>query len=704
MSFRGGTLKYHWYNENLRIVQILLVEPDAVGLDPKAVVKYLKDAHANCLVINGGGIVDFFANDLELANPNPFMKGDILAQVAEECKKSDIRVIARVDFRGGTKSQFDKHPDWFVVDCDGKPRTLGYTTPPLYWSCYNGKYRNVYGESLIRALLDRYPIDGIWYNSVHSEGPCYCAACAEKYREATGEDIPRVPNTQEDYAGPEMARYRQEKEKSADEFLSRTRDVVKSHGDDKAFAAEVFGMYNVATPQVSGIDLYMTAGYFDFLLSVAFAGTDKSISYPGSIVRFLKSLNPDKEAIVLTGTNRNSHRYAMENAVELKTWCWEAVGAGGGLWNAVIGGQSPDKARDTRNAHLLDEHYSFQAESSALLAGLEPVAEVKLFYSQPTKAHFPQGFGSAVRGAERVLVENHYQYSFVPDINFSESALSGVKVLVLPDVAALSGEHIDVIREYVQGGGNLIASSRTSLFDENGASRSDFGLADALGCSFTGEEKDTRANGYQLIRRRHEIVKSGEGSDVLLNGGHTLLCTIPQGSSAEAICTMTPDMTRQPPEKSWLESWETDYPTMVVNEFGNGKVVFFPHQIFQLCEKDGHDDFTQVIKDTLDYLLGGARLIETNAPPSAHVCLTRSRRDNKSCVLSITNTTSAPSRPIEQIVPLSNIKVSARIGTVKESSVLTPQSDVLVKSTGKNAVSVDIPRLEDFVSLHIQVG
>src|SRR5687768_1550231 len=90
-----------WYHKPLRILQTVLREPDAKDYNADAVVAYMEKAGCNTLVVNGGGIVDFFQNPLPAANINSFMgKRDILKEITTSCHAAGMHVIARVDFRG----------------------------------------------------------------------------------------------------------------------------------------------------------------------------------------------------------------------------------------------------------------------------------------------------------------------------------------------------------------------------------------------------------------------------------------------------------------------------------------------------------------------------------------------------------------------------------------------------------------------------
>ena len=104
-----------WYQKPLLIMHTVLREIDARNYDADAVVKYLKKTSCNTLVVNAGGIVDFFQNPLPAANINSNMGNrDILKETTQACHAAGIRVIARVDFRGVEEHIYKKFPEWFM--------------------------------------------------------------------------------------------------------------------------------------------------------------------------------------------------------------------------------------------------------------------------------------------------------------------------------------------------------------------------------------------------------------------------------------------------------------------------------------------------------------------------------------------------------------------------------------------------------------
>ena len=413
-----------WYRKPLLILQTVLRETDAKNYNAKALVQYMQKTGCNTLVINGGGIVDFFQNPLPAANINPFMgQRDLLKEITTACHQANIKVIARVDFRGAEEKIYQQFPDWFSVDANQKPIQLDYTRPRLYASCYTGYHRNEHAEEFIRYILQNYGLDGIWHNSIAVSGICYCSRCQASYQAAAGKPIPFLPGASE----AEQDEYMRWKTQVADQYMTRMRQAVKSFGEDKIYSAEVWGIFEAGGRIHSGIDLYNARDNFDFLVSVAFLTENtehihyEDLNYANTSIKFLKSMAPEKEAVILYGGNGTAHRYVIDPPVDLQIWLWEILSAGGRFWNCYFTGPYPDATHDRRNAMNHAEIYNFVKNHEKLFEQHAPVANIGIYYSKPTRLFYRQkteegeNFDAAIKGMETVLVENHIPYDFIPD-------------------------------------------------------------------------------------------------------------------------------------------------------------------------------------------------------------------------------------------------------------------------------------------------
>jgi hypothetical protein len=688
----------YWYHKPMRILQTVLRQPDAEHYNLDSLVNYMKVTHTNTLVVNGGGIVDYFQNKLPMANINPYIgMRDLLAEIVEGCHKADIKVIARVDFRGVDKDRYDQHPDWFAKDEKGNPVILNYTTPALYAPCYNSYYRNEHAVEYIEQLMDKYKIDGIWHNSVNFHNTCYCDRCKTDFRQSTGNEIPIKGNPDKEWEV-----YYQWNAGVASRQLGLMRGTVKKYGNDKTYAAEVFDMYKIEQQKHTGISLYSAAEYFDFFVIVAFLADNtakveyKDIWYPAAIVKFLKSLEPGKAPVILFGGNGTEHRYIYDPPLDMRLWLWEEAAAAGGFWNCYFNGYYPANAPDSRNAFLATDMYKYLHDNEAFVQQLQPVTDIGVMYSKPSGEHAGDAdFANSMSGVQRLMAENHFQYGFVSDKQLTTEKLNKFKILVMPNVVALSDEHVKVIQEWVKQGGKLIASFQTSLFDEHGEARKDFGLSEVMGVSYLNKIANTEMDCYQKIVNRNDLVRGMEKTALLHNGGRTLMTK--SLSDAEIITGYLPKINNQPPENAFPSSWDSAYPIMVNNKYGKGESIYFANEIEKLNYTIGHPDYDELLTNSIHHLLGHVPVLKTNAPASVHVYLNKSDSGTDTFQLSLVNTSSSSQRPFRDLIPVENITVELPFEIASVEKLFSTDKD-RVKFKKK---TLTINHLQEFYSLRV---
>lgn len=705
----------YWYLRPLRIMHTVLREIDAKNYDANAVVDYLKKGAYNTLCVNAGGIVDFFQNPLPAANVNHIMgKRDILNEITVACKNAGIKVIARIDFRGAEEHVYQKFPDWFKKDPSQNPVKTTYTKPVLYESCYSGHYRNAYANEFVSYVMKNYAVDGIWHNAPGVNGICYCPSCKSAYKTASGKDIPVLESASEE----EMDRYMVWKEQAADKYMDRIKKTVKSFGADKAYTAEVFSIYGVGQRIDSGIDLDSAGRHFDILVSVAFLTGNgrgeefpyENLNYGSTIIKFLKSMVPEREAVVMYGGNGTSHRMVIDPPQDLKVWLWQILSAGGRFWNCYFT-NVPTLSHDNRNAFNETEAYLFVKENEKLLEQHVPVANIGIYYSRPTRISYRQkseegdSFGTDIRGVETVLMENHIPHDFILDNLLTKERLEKYKIVFLPNVRCMSDREVELLKDYVRNGGNLIATYVTSLYDADGKERPDYALSELFGVHYAGKKENTRRDNYQyILNKKHPLVEADSSqTELLFNAGFTALCK--PTKDADVICTWVPTIQNQPPDKSWVEKFSTEYPTVVENNYGKGKVIYFANQPDVLSYLIGHPDPRNLLLRSMRYLAGSAIPVETNAPSSVNIGLTKSLLKPGHYILSLVNTTSGPIRPIRELIPVNNIRVKFRLEgkSVSSHKVLRCQGDCQIKTNGQN-LDLQINKLEDFFAVHIQMN
>jgi beta-galactosidase GanA len=85
---------------------------------------------------------------------------------------------------------YQAHPDWFARTVGGAP----YRAADKYITCINSPYYDEYLPDVLREIIQRSHPEGFTDNSWAGMGRgniCYCDNCQRKFREKTGQAIPR---------------------------------------------------------------------------------------------------------------------------------------------------------------------------------------------------------------------------------------------------------------------------------------------------------------------------------------------------------------------------------------------------------------------------------------------------------------------------------------------------------------------------------
>ena len=224
-----------WEENNIRLIQTNLRQTDAVA-DTDRLVSQFIDFGANTVLLNTAGIMSFYPSSLPYEYINPYLDGrDFIGELVEKCHANGIRVISRFDFSKIHKSIFQQHPEWAYVSDKGQ--TIDYNG--LIHTCINSEYQNRLSLEIIDEVLDRYPVDGVFFNmfgfvtrdySNNYHGICHCEACRKRFRDAYGLELP----SSEEPGTPGLREYRLFQRDCVDDILQRIYSRVKAHSEDIA--------------------------------------------------------------------------------------------------------------------------------------------------------------------------------------------------------------------------------------------------------------------------------------------------------------------------------------------------------------------------------------------------------------------------------------------------------------------------------------
>jgi hypothetical protein len=147
--------------------------------------------------------------------------------------------------------------------------------------------------------------------------------------------------------------------------------------------------------------------------------------------------------------------------------------------------------------------------------------------------------------------------------------VSRFKTLILPNIAALSDGQCEQLREYVANGGSFIATHETSLYDEWGVKRKNFGLANLFGVNFAGRFEARMQNAYLRLEhaaaRNHPLLKGLEDTPRIIHGVSRLEVE-PREQFGPAALTLIPSYPDLPMEKVYPRVPKTDIAQVFLRE------------------------------------------------------------------------------------------------------------------------------------------
>ena len=185
-----------WMDEPISMIETNLMETDSV-LDVDRLVEQLATFPANAVLISMGGIVAHYHPKVKFHYASPYLPPgrDMFGEMLRKAHARKIRVVGRFDFSKVRKEAFDAHPEWFFRQANGEPVIYN----GLYWTCINGGYYREHVLKILGEALDRYDVDGLFFNrfgnpthdySRVAYGPCHCDNCKRRFRARYNRDLP----------------------------------------------------------------------------------------------------------------------------------------------------------------------------------------------------------------------------------------------------------------------------------------------------------------------------------------------------------------------------------------------------------------------------------------------------------------------------------------------------------------------------------
>lgn len=509
-----------WYLRTYRWGQTNITEKDPLRYDIAWWREHWKRTEVQGVIVNAGGIVAYYPSRFPLHYRAQFLGGrDLFGELAQAAHQDGLVVMARMDSNRTAEEFYRAHPGWFAVDAEGKP----YRAADKYIACINSPYYDEYLPGVLREIIERSRAEGITDNSwagLDRGSICYCSNCDRKFRAKTGLPIPRRADW-DDPAYRQWILWSYERRTEVWDLNNRTTQAAG--GPDCIWSGMNSG--SVSSQARSFRDLKEICGRAHILLLDHQRRDDatgfQQNSDTGMLIHGLlgwDKLAPESMAMYQAGPN--SFRVASKPAAEARMWMIAGFAGGIQPWWHHVAAYHEDRrmyrtAEPVMRWHKANEQY---------LVNRRPVASVGVVWSQRNTDFYGRNQASDLvdlpyRGFTQALLRARIPYLPLHADHIDRDGAS-LAVLILPNVAALSGEQCAAIRRFVERGGSLIATGASTLYSEWGDPREDFALADLF---------RAHATGTRLGASEHRKWASGAYHTYLrLSPSSALACTAPK--------------------------------------------------------------------------------------------------------------------------------------------------------------------------------
>lgn len=662
-----------------RVGQMNMTEHDPVALDVERWADYWASLKVDVVLVSVTGILAFYQTQVPFHRKGKYLgTRDFFGDCFAAAKKRGLKVIARMSPDLNWEDATQAHPEWFQRTAEDAI-VRHSEDARLFRTCMFSTYMTEYVPAVMKEVLGLYAVDGLYTNGWPPLGSfprCGCGVCRT---------LP--PSGTPAYW---------------DRFNARTIELWRLYdGLAKTKSPSLFYFGNLGGGVRSTADLVALGDQAQWFQcdNQGRGGDDAPIWGCALQGRVCHAVQPGKMATNVTGawsTGAPRWRNVHKSIPEARMWMNETVASGMVPYHHLIGGET-GFGEDQRALEPARQFFTWHAQHDRHFANCRSIASIgvvmgqrgQLFHAPPAGASMAQ----YLNGLYWALVEGRFLFDFVHEGKMTADGLLKYAAVLLPNVAWLSDVQCGVLRDYVGRGGSLLATFQTSLFNERGTARTDYGLADVFGIRKAGEIVGTTGNGYMgRIEGTHAILE-GFGQTPLIPGAEYRIPLAPVDGSP---LTVVPGYVAYPPELSYPDPARTNEPAMVVRERGPSRTVFFPGDVDRTAWRSGHPDLSRLLQNAIRWVSGPPSVTvlgdgvvelfawETEAGRALHVLNYTNPAMHKGSI-----------REFYPIGPLT-VRMPLPAGTrVSKVSLLKAGTDVPFETAGYG-VTFTIPRVVDY--------
>ena len=678
-----------WFDRPMRWAQLTLVENDPGRFDPQFWLDYFRRVHADAVTLSAGGIVAYYPTEIPLHHRSAWLGAtDPFGTLVAGCRAAKMYVVARTDPHAVRDNVKQAHPDWISVNAQGEPRRH-WANPDLWVTCALGPYNFEFMDGVHREIESKYRVDGIFANRWAPQGgECYCVHCQQNFKAATGRELPRTTDRRD----PARRTFIEWRIARLTELWKKWDATVRSVNPDARFIPN-------GPPDMKTAAELAAIQFADFQarrgLMAPWGNGQRAKEY-----RSVMGRRPIGGIFSVGLEEPYRWKDSVQSEPEIRVWVAEGTANGMRPWFTKFSGVLYDR----RWLPVVERIYEWHYRHERYLRNEAPLARVAMLYSEQT-ATYHAGVaagdrpGDHVLGMYQALIESRIPFELVHEALLTPERLDRFKLLILADAAALSTAQCEAIRAYVGRGGSVLATFTTSLFDEFGARRSDFGLADLFGVSFNGRIDGPMQNSYLSLDaergsgRRHPILEGFEDTPRIVNG--VFRVDVRPALDFPSPVTLIPSYPDLPMEDVYPRVPRTDTREVYLRDLGRGRVVYVPWDIDRTFWDVLCVDHLRLLRNAVRWATNEPAPVEVDGPGVFDVTVWRQAQSMTVHLVNLTNPMMMKG-PLRETIPVGPLRVRIRVpadARPRRVQLLTAGT-VVNAQPASGVVSVTVPSVD----------
>jgi hypothetical protein len=508
----------------------------------------------------------------KVGHPHPGLKVDFVGAFRDRLRRKGIAFHAYYCI-GFDDWAVLNHPEWALLDENGKNRRVqpgeaSHARGQWHWTCINTPYRQYVFDQLTE-IVKGYGPDGFFLDIV-GQPLCYCPYCSNLYRSRYHHDIPRGADADRDWRDIEEFRY----QTTQLGFVKEAIALVRGLGSQAAMTING-GHLDFRKELMDLLDYTFAEPFAGNYLSAMFArGTGKLPQIGPGLVAYPYDPSPDSvfkvESAMIAAQNCRVFMYSetMRQDGTLDSLWFREMGAG----------------------------YKDIEQIQPYLTDRDSVPCVAILFSAKTRFNDRLEMPTILKGAMEAGAYSQFPTDVLPDAELTQEKLVHYQALVLPEVTCLSPREVDVVDRFVSAGGLLIATGLTSTKEADGGARSNFALADLMGCDFEGVMETYKQNWWGSYLRRLDDPLWKELPDTTL-AVQAPFVRVKARAGAKVLAThilpatvWSKDIDEN--EQTWV-NWEppppgktSEYPALMATNHGKGEVVYASFDLYGMIANE----------------------------------------------------------------------------------------------------------------------